>query len=222
MEVCNEIVMKKISEIKPYVRNPRKNDKTVELLCEIIPKVGFNVPLVIDKNGTIVKGHARFNAAIKLGMTELPCVVTNADEEAIKADRLADNKISEFSEWVDEELLHELDMIDLDIDLAEFGFPTPSFDDVSTMEDFTEENPGETVSEAERQKRYQEFLERQAQEQAVEVQMTTEDALKKAKSEQRTVATPPPKYYKCVCEKCGHIMFVNASDLWNPETGIGK
>ena len=54
MEIVNQIVMKKISEVKPYVRNPRKNDKTVNLLVEIIPKVGFNVPLVIDRNHEIV------------------------------------------------------------------------------------------------------------------------------------------------------------------------
>lgn len=98
MEIVNQIVMKKISEVKPYVRNPRKNDKTVNLLVEIIPKVGFNVPLVIDRNGIIVKGHARYAAAIRLGMEEIPCVVTDADEETIKLDRLADNRISEFSE----------------------------------------------------------------------------------------------------------------------------
>ena len=99
MEIVKRIVMKKISEVKPYVRNPRKNDKTVNLLVEIIPKVGFNVPLVIDRNGIIVKGHARYAAAIRLGMEEIPCVVTDADEETIKLDRLADNRISEFSEW---------------------------------------------------------------------------------------------------------------------------
>ena len=43
MEIVNQIVMRKISEVRPYVRNPRKNDKTVNLLVEIIPKVGFNV-----------------------------------------------------------------------------------------------------------------------------------------------------------------------------------
>ena len=53
MEIVKRIVMKKISEVKPYVRNPRKNDKTVNLLVEIIPKVGFNVPLVIARNGII-------------------------------------------------------------------------------------------------------------------------------------------------------------------------
>jgi site-specific DNA-methyltransferase (adenine-specific) len=55
IDVSKQIVMKKLNEVKPYVRNPRKNDKTVDLLCKIIPKVGFNVPLVIDENGIIVK-----------------------------------------------------------------------------------------------------------------------------------------------------------------------
>ncbi len=60
MEVVNKIVMKKLNEIKPYFKNPRKNDKTVEMLVKVIPQVGFNVPILIDKDGVIVKGHARY------------------------------------------------------------------------------------------------------------------------------------------------------------------
>lgn len=221
MEVCNEIIMKPIGEIKPYIRNPRRNDKTVQLLVDIIPKVGFNVPLVIDEKGVIVKGHARFAAAIRLGMTELPCIVTHADEDAIKADRIADNKISEFSEWVNEELLHELDMIDFDFDFTQLGFPDLSLDDIPDMEDFDFEDEKQEISQEEREKLYQEFLERQAQENAVEVQMTTEKAIEHAKVSQADIPAPPPKYYKCVCEKCGHTMFVRASDLWDPENGLG-
>lgn len=218
-----QIVMKKISEVKPYIRNPRKNDKTVELLCKIIPKVGFNVPLVIDEKGIIVKGHARFTAAIRLGMQEVPCIITHADEEAIKADRIADNKISEFSEWVNEELMHEIDSIDLDFDFSELGFPTMNFDDIPSAEDFAEEleeeNGGGEITEEQKQKLYEEFLEKQAQENAVEVQMTSQKALDNATANQKVVATAPPKYYKCVCEKCGHTMFVNANDLWDSEGG---
>ena len=217
-----EIVMRPINTVKPYVRNPRKNDKTVELLCKVIPKVGFNVPLVIDENGIIVKGHARFTAAIRLGMTEVPCIITHADPEAIKADRIADNKISEFSEWVNEELMHEIDMIDLDFDFSELGFPTLSFDDIPSAEDFGAEiaEEGHEISEEEKQKLYAEFLENQAQENAVEVQMTTEKAIQNAQKAQKETAVAPPKYYKCVCEKCGHTMFVNASDLWSVENGL--
>lgn len=212
IKVENQIVMKKLSEIKPYVRNPRKNEKTVELLCKIIPKVGFNVPLVIDENGIIVKGHARFTAAIRLGMTELPCIVTHADPEAIKADRIADNKISEFSEWVNEELMHELDALNFDFDFSELGFPKMDFDDIPTAEDFEPDHAGE-ISEEERQKLYAEFLERQAKESEQEVQMTTEKELKAAQVAQKNTASAPPQYYKCVCEKCGHVMFVRAGDI---------
>lgn len=211
--VETQIVMRPINTIKPYVRNPRKNDKTVELLCKVIPKVGFNVPLVIDENGVIVKGHARFTAAIRLGMQELPCIITHADEEAIKADRIADNKISEFSEWVNDELMHELDMIDLDFDFTELGFPAVSFDDIPAAEDFVPDDEGHEISEEERQRLYQEFLEQQAKENAVEVEMATEKGLEEAKQAQKKVAQAPPQYYKCVCEKCGHVMFVRADAI---------
>lgn len=113
MEVVNKIVMKKLNEIKPYFKNPRKNDKTVEMLVKVIPQVGFNVPILIDKNGVIVKGHARYKAAFKLGMEEVPCVVTTASPEQINLDRITDNRISELSEWMEEGLLHELDTLDV-------------------------------------------------------------------------------------------------------------
>lgn len=206
-----EVVMKPVNQIKPYIRNPRKNDKTVELLCKVIPKVGFNVPLVIDPSGVIVKGHARFTAAIRLGMTELPCIITHADAEAIKADRITDNKISEFSEWVDEELLHELDMIDLDLDFSELGLPVMSFDDIPAAEDFAKDEP--EITDEQRQKMYEEFLEKQAQENAQAVQITSEKAIQKAAAAQRETGGTPTKYYKCVCEKCGHVMFIREGDL---------
>lgn len=216
IRVEKELVMKKISEIKPYVRNPRRNDKTVEQLCKIIPIVGFNVPLTITPDGVIVKGHARFSAAIKLGMTELPCIITHASEDEIKADRIADNKISELSEWIDDELKHELDMLNIDFDFSGIGLDVASFDDMPSMEMFEQEIEGD-ISEEQRQKLYEEFLKQQEEiaEQYAEpeTQITTQADLDKAKAEQSHVAQAPPRYYKCVCEKCGHIMFVREGDI---------
>lgn len=126
-----KIEMRSISKIRPYVKNPRINDKTVELLVKIIPKVGFNVPLVIDKNGVIVKGHARYTAAIRLGMIEVPCIVSDADEDTIKLDRIMDNKVSEFTEWITDDLIAQADALDVDFDLRELGLPiTPKLDDM--------------------------------------------------------------------------------------------
>lgn len=137
--VSKEMVLKNINEIKPYWRNPRHNDKTVEALVKVIPDVGFNVPLVIDSEGVIVKGHARYRAALKLGLTELPCVISPNDEEKNKLDRLTDNKISELTEWDIPELRYELEQIDYALD--EVGFEIPKDDflmDTYAQEEFNE------------------------------------------------------------------------------------
>jgi ParB-like chromosome segregation protein Spo0J len=212
IEVSKKIVMKPISEVKPYIRNPRKNEKTVKLLVDIIPKVGFNVPLVIDKNGIIVKGHARYAAAIQLGMDSVPCVVTEADEEAIKLDRIADNKISEFSEWVTDELLHELDALNIDFDLEELGLPSVSFDDIPEP-DFDELSGGE---DPERAEKYRKFLE----EQKAKEEARLENAVKRAEDQATPEAVAEKnkqtqKYWKVVCPDCGKVIFVKEGDaVW--------
>lgn len=211
MDVVNKIVMKKISEVKPYIRNPRKNDKTVNLLVEIIPVVGFNVPILIDKKGVIVKGHARYCAAIRLGMKEVPCVITEADEETIKLDRLTDNRISEFTEWIDEGVLHELDSINLDdieIDLETFGFELPDYD-IQTEDSF-ETADGE--SDENRQRRYEAYLDQMEKEGPKGTDIVSQAQIDRAKEAKQAVAQVPPKYYKVVCEHCGHIMFIKEGD----------
>lgn len=213
MEVVKNIVMKKISEVKPYVRNPRKNDKTVQLLVDIIPKVGFNVPIVVDKKSIIVKGHARYAAAIKLGMTEVPCVVTDADEETIKLDRLADNKISEFSEWISEDLMHEVDMInlDFDFDFESLGLPVP-FEDFDIPNVYEDDEAPAAETEEEKRARYAAYLENAAKEEAKDAVIVTPAQLEKAKTAATQVPMKPPKYFKVVCEKCGHVMFIKEGD----------
>ena len=182
----DKIIMKKISEIRPYVRNPRKNEKTVELLCEWIPKVGFNVPIVIDQNGIIVKGHARYFAAIRLGMEEVPCIISHASEEAIKVDRITDNKIAEYSEWMNEELAEEIEEINTKMDFSPMEFPTVSFADMPSEPEFEAED--EEIDGKE--------------EMAVEAEKILENPEK-----------APQKFYKFVCKDCGHVMFISEDKL---------
>ena len=213
IEVSKNIIMKPISEVKPYIRNPRKNDKTVKLLVDIIPKVGFNVPLVIDKKGIIVKGHARYAAAIQLGMESIPCVVTDADEEAIKLDRIADNKISEFSEWVNDELLHEIDSLNIDFDLGSLGLPTSEdFDDIPAFED--DEAPTEMSEE--RKAKYEEFLRQQQEREEQRLQ----DKVEKLQDKQSPTAVAEEnkkyqKYWKVICPDCGKVIYVKEGEaVW--------
>ena len=117
-----EIVNKRLEELKPYEKNPRKNDKAVERVANSIKEFGFKVPIIIDKNGIIVAGHTRYKASKKLGLKEVPCIIADdLNEEQIKAFRLADNKVSEEAEWDFELLDEELDDI-LNIDMSDFGF----------------------------------------------------------------------------------------------------
>lgn len=100
-----DIVLKKISDIRPYENNPRKNDEAVKYVAESIKQFGFKVPIVIDKDGIIVAGHTRYKAAKKLNLKEVPCIVADdLTDEQVKAFRLADNKVAEKAEW-DFELL---------------------------------------------------------------------------------------------------------------------
>lgn len=116
-----EIKILQLSDIKPYEKNPRKNDEAVKYVAASIDEFGFKVPIVIDKDGVIVAGHTRYKAAKKLKLTEVPCIIADdLTDEQIKAFRLADNKVSEKSEW-DFDLLFD-EMGGLDIDMTVFGF----------------------------------------------------------------------------------------------------
>jgi hypothetical protein len=128
-----------LKDIKPYGRNPRKNDKAAAAVAESIKQYGFLVPLVISAEHEIITGHTRYKAAQTLGLKTIPCVIADElTEEQIKAFRLVDNKVGEIAEW-DVELL-PLELADIAADMSAFGF------EVITEEAFGEEftlNDGE-------------------------------------------------------------------------------
>ena len=142
-----QIIEKSIDELKPYEKNPRKNDKSVDKVAQSIDQFGFRVPVVIDKDNVIVCGHTRYKAAKKLHLASVPCVVADdLTDEQIKAYRLADNKVGEDSEWDIDLLQGELDDI-IDIDMADFGFDlTAAENKVVEDDDFEMSVPEEPKS----------------------------------------------------------------------------
>lgn len=116
-----QVFEKKISELKEYKNNPRKNDKAVEYLKSSIRDFGFKVPIVIDKDDVIVCGHTRLKAAKALKMETVPCIIADdLTDEQIKAFRLADNQVTGLSTWDNEMLDAELEA--LGIDMSAYGF----------------------------------------------------------------------------------------------------
>lgn len=124
-----QIVEKKLKDIIPYEKNPRKNDNAVDAVANSIREFGFKSPVVIDKDSVIVCGHTRYKAAQKLGLETVPCVVADdLTDEQIKAYRLADNKVAELAEWDFNILGDELESI-FDFDMSDFGFDEAVTDD---------------------------------------------------------------------------------------------
>ena len=140
------IIEKSITEVKPYEKNPRKNDQSVDKVANSIKEFGFKVPIVVDKNNIIVCGHTRYKAAKKLGLSVVPCVVADdLTEEQIKAYRLADNKVGEDSLWDMDLLGSELEDI-LNIDMEDFGFSLPEVETEVVEDDYDKPAPEEPKS----------------------------------------------------------------------------
>ena len=119
-----EIVYVAVEKIKPYANNPRINKKAVEKVMKSIQAYGFKVPCVLDKNYLLITGHTRWEAAKRLKMKRIPCIIAS-DLNKAKADafRIADNKVAEYSTWDMTKLKEELSKIQLeDIEFDDMGF----------------------------------------------------------------------------------------------------
>jgi DNA modification methylase len=118
------VEMRKITDLKLYPHNPRRNDHAVAAVAASIREFGFQQPLVIDVEGVIVVGSTRLKAAVLLGLAEVPVhVARDLTPEQVKAYRIADNKLAELADWDDSLLVQELaalQKMDFDLDLVGF------------------------------------------------------------------------------------------------------
>lgn len=149
-----EIVQKKPSELIPYKNNNRKHPKEqIDKLVKQIAAHGFDVPIVVDENNVIIKGHGRLTAAKKLKLKAVPCIVrTDLNEEQKNAARLADNKLSEIAEIDMQAIQIELDLLkekNFDLDLTAFDSWDPFADKKETKEGLIEDDEVPEVEQAE-------------------------------------------------------------------------
>ena len=103
----------KISQLIPYELNNKIHDETqIIRIANSIKEFWFTQPLVIDKSNVVVIWHWRLEAAIRLWLDEVPCIIKDdLSDDQIKKLRYWDNKLNE-SEWNIENL--KLDLADLD------------------------------------------------------------------------------------------------------------
>jgi ParB-like chromosome segregation protein Spo0J len=67
------IVYWAIDQLKPDLANPRRHSsKQIRQIANSIETFGFNVPILIDRDGKVIAGHGRLLACRLLGITEVP------------------------------------------------------------------------------------------------------------------------------------------------------
>lgn len=114
----------------PYERNAKVHTpEQIQKIAGAIHRFGFLVPIVVDREGVIVAGHGRREAALSLGLKSVPVVVADhLTDDEIKAARLADNRIAE-APWDESLLRFELQSLKLqDFKLELTGFDGTQLD----------------------------------------------------------------------------------------------
>src|SRR5208283_6064380 len=127
------IVVYPIRELNPDPRNTRSHSpKQIRQIADSIKAFGFNVPILIDGNKKILAGHGRVLACELLGKTAVPTIcLDHLTEAQARAFMIADNRLTEISEWDDALLasqLRELAALDLDFSLEITGFDIGEID----------------------------------------------------------------------------------------------
>lgn len=131
-----EIEYTDINEIRPYHRNPRTHNQTIEELQKSITQYGFTNPILLDQDKQIIAGHGRYKAALKLQgelkqtieqtpnpekqknlekihKGQIPTIqLKNLSKKQAKELRIADNRIHELTNWKPEDLKYELRELD--------------------------------------------------------------------------------------------------------------
>jgi hypothetical protein len=97
-----------VASLRPDPKNARVHgDRQVQQIAKSIEAFGFNVPILIDANSQVIAGHGRILACTRLGIDEVPVIrLEHLSEHQRRAFMIADNRLTENSEW-DKQLLGE-------------------------------------------------------------------------------------------------------------------
>ena len=126
----SEIAWRRRDSLRPFPGNPRQHPEAqIQSLMKVMKRY-WTIPILIDETGTILCGHARDEAASRLGMDEVPTItiigLSDAEKRSIV---VADNRLSEKAVW-NSALLREhfQELISLDFDVELTGFSTGEVD----------------------------------------------------------------------------------------------
>ena len=120
-----------IDSIRPSPDNPRRHPaEQIRQLTRTIEELGFINPIIVDADGFIVAGHARYMVAMRLNLKTIPIIrIDHLSAAQLRAYRLADNKLVENAEWDRDLLRVELAyLVDVNFDTDITGFSASEVD----------------------------------------------------------------------------------------------
>jgi DNA modification methylase len=102
-----------INLVHPNPNNARVHPMSqLRKLAASISEFGFLVPILVDDTGMILAGHARYEAALMLGLTSVPVVrVSHLTPKQRRAFLLSDNKLASLSSFDMEKLAIEFEYL---------------------------------------------------------------------------------------------------------------
>jgi len=91
---------------------------------------GCVTPVIVDKDLGIVAGHCRVEAAVSIGLSEIPVIrVEHLSPEEVRAFAIADNRLAELATWDEPRLGEELKFLaEIGFDLESTGFEVAEID----------------------------------------------------------------------------------------------
>jgi DNA modification methylase len=149
------ITYRPIDALKPDPANPRLHSKKqIRQIANSIEIFGFNVPILIDRDGKVIAGHGRLLAGHELGCSQVPTLcLDHLTPAQARAFALADNRLTEIASWDDRLLaqqLNDLSLLGLDFNIEVTGFEMGEIDlRIASLEDMpgTAEDPADAVPE---------------------------------------------------------------------------
>ncbi|MBC7671491.1 MAG: ParB N-terminal domain-containing protein [Polaromonas sp.] len=115
-------------ELRPARRNARTHSEAqVAAIVESLRAFGAINPVVVDRQKRIVAGHARWEAAKRLGLDAVPVLlVEHLGEDELRLYAIADNRLAERAGW-DESIL-AIEFSELEIACPELSLSLSGFD----------------------------------------------------------------------------------------------
>ena len=146
-----EIKYVPIDTLKEYENNAKLHpEEHVAQIVASILEFGFNDPIGITEDGTILEGHGRLLAAKQMGLTEVPVIrLDHLIDDQKKAYILAHNKLTLNTNFDFDKLKKELDSLSENYDLKLTGFSTDEIDAITEdtsdidLDDFFKDNDGD-------------------------------------------------------------------------------